>query len=104
VVAYAAKPGSPWPEWLCCQGDQLYVRRIKNELQLANWKFKKRGRGHATALLHHLETLHSNGKLHQEKIVVENVGNEGFAAFLRRRHGWVEQNADDIVPPSFVYG
>jgi hypothetical protein len=87
--------------WLECGGDRLYVRGYKRaQLQLANWQFKVRGRGHATALLTYLEELLVAGGLPQSELYVESVFNERFAEFFRRRPGWTE------VPNalSFVYG
>ena len=93
---YAGAYGNAWIE---CRGDRLYVRGYKcKQLQLATWRFKTRGRGHATALLGYLEALLTMGELSQTALFVESVSNERFANFLRRRAGWVE-----VAGPSFVY-
>lgn len=85
--------------WLSCTGDKLYVRGFKsNRLELATWSFKKRGTGHATALLAYLEEQLRDGLLPQTELYVESVLNPRFADFFRRREGWKE-----VPGPSFVY-
>ena len=97
VVAFA-KEGTGAPgcgnAWLSCEGDELYVRRYNpRRLELASWKFKKRGRGHATKMLAYLEEHLVD--LPQSELYVESVHNERFADFFRRRPGWEE------VPSSY---
>ena len=92
VVAFA-KEGTGAPgcgnAWLSCEGDKLYVRRYNpRRLELASWAFKKRGRGHATKMLAYLEEHLVD--LPQSELYVDQVGNERFAAFFRRRPGWEE--------------
>lgn len=85
--------------WIECSGDRLYVRGHKTKrLELANWQFKTRGRGHAKELLHYFETLIMNNSLPQIELYVESVHNRRFADFFRNRHGWIEVNG-----PSFTF-
>jgi hypothetical protein len=82
--------------WLACAGDKLYVRGFrKGRLELANWKFKKRGTGHATNMLAYLEEHLRD--LPQSELYVEAVHNERFANFFRRRSG-----REEVAGPSFV--
>lgn len=87
--------------WLDCRGDMLYVRgHNSKKLQLATWRFKKRGTGHAKMLLSYLETLVLSGKIPQTELFVEAVTNQRFAEHFRRRADWVEVGSG----PNFVFG
>lgn len=86
--------------WLDSRGDTLYVRGHKSKkLQLATWRFKKRGTGHAKMLLSYLETLVCSGKIPQTELFVESVINQRFAEHFRRRADWVEVGTG----PDFVF-
>ena len=83
--------------WLKLSGDRIYVRgHGKDCPHLANWRFKKRGSGHATKMLDYLEEHLAD--LPQSELYVECVHNERFAKFFRCRSGWVE-----LPGPSFLF-
>tara|TARA_B100001769_G_C21663450_1_gene368518 strand:+ start:150 stop:566 length:417 start_codon:yes stop_codon:yes gene_type:complete len=77
--------------WLISRGDKIYVRgHNSKKLELATWRFNKRGTGHAKMLLSYLETLVLSGKIPQTELFVESVTNQRFAEHFRRRDCWVE--------------
>lgn len=86
-------------KWFERNGDKIYVRNWrKDRLELASWAFRTKGRGHATMILDYLESLVLGNHIPQTSLFVENVINQKFADFFRKRNGWSE-----TVGPSFVF-
>lgn len=91
-------------KWIVQDGDKLYVRKWKaDRLELSHWSFRHRGTGHATRLLEYLESTLARGGIPQSELYVENVVNERFASFFRRRNGWSEETTNS-PSPSFLFG
>jgi len=91
-------------KWIRDGDDKLYVRKwTGRRLELANWSFKRRGTGHARSLLKYLEALLTRSMIPQSELYVENVVNDRFASFFRRRDGWTEEGSPYNPAPSFVF-
>jgi hypothetical protein len=89
--------------WIEIGGDKLYVRKgADGRFHLANWQFKTKSKGHATRILDYFETLVKTDDFPFKGLKIESVGNARFAAFLRKREGWVEKGGLFYVP-DFVY-
>ena len=90
--------------WLVFNGDKIYVRKgADGRFHLANWQLKTKGTGHATRILDYFEKLVKTDDFPFKGLKVESVGNQRFAAFFRKREGWVEVGDGLPFVPTFLY-
>ena len=98
--------------WIQYGGDKIYIRsdRIHNKfIDLANWQFKNRGKGHASKLLDFLEKELKEDRLNGiEVIKVGQVSNPKFKYFFERRPGWEKVKEPGITgefdfAPTFMF-